>query len=205
MGMKPITRIICLGVVFLASQPWTRGATVMEAGAVVPGATATPAAAAPAPEAASADPVAMVQGGGDDLSGWTPVSADTLDQMRGGFDAGNGLEVAFGIDRAVYVNGDLVTSTSFNIPDVAHITQAQAAAMAAALNSVTLVQIGPNNSFDPSSLSHAQLGTVVQNTLNNQNIQTITTLTTTVNTLNVFRQMNFQDALQQAQLNSLGH
>ncbi|WP_114238301.1 hypothetical protein [Dyella sp. C9] len=202
-----MTRIIFLGVVFLASQPWTRGATVMDVG---PGTQATPTAAALTPAAATAGQptdaaLAAVQGGGDDLAGWTPVSADTLDDMRGGYDVGEGLEVSFGIDRAVYVNGNLVTSTSFNIPDVAHITAAQAAAMEAALNSVTVVQIGPNNSFNPASLSHTQLGTVIQNSLNNQNIQTITTLNTSVNTLDVFRQMNFQQSLQQAELNSLGH
>jgi hypothetical protein len=118
---------------------------------------------------------------------------------------GNGLVASFGIDRAVYVNGNLVTSTSFNIPDIAHITTTQAAAMNSALNSVSLTQIGPNNTFDPSALGQTSAATVIQNTLNKQNIQSITTLNAAVNSLNVFRQANFQNALQQTQLQSLGH
>ena len=136
---------------------------------------------------------------------WVPVSPDVLDGMRGGFDMGNGLQASFGINRAVYVNGNLVTQTSFNIPDIAHITTTQAAAMQAALNSISITQIGPNNTFDPSSLGGVSAGTVIQNTLDNQKIQTITTLNTSVNSLNAFRAANFQDALQQAQLQSLVH
>ncbi|MGR5342318.1 hypothetical protein ACPV50_20680, partial [Vibrio astriarenae] len=52
---------------------------------------------------------------------WKAVSEDQLDDMRGGFDVPSaaGLRIAFGIDRAVYINGDLVASASVNIPDIA--------------------------------------------------------------------------------------
>jgi len=140
-----------------------------------------------------------------DVSSWTPVSQETLDGMRGGFDIGNGLMASFGINRAVYVNGNLVTQTSFNVPDIAHMTAIQAQAMQSALNAMSITQIGPNNTFDPSSLGATSAGTVVQNTLNNQKIQTVTTLNTSVNSLNAFRAANFQDSLQQAQLQSLVH
>lgn len=66
------------------------------------------------------------------MAGWKPVSEDKLDEMRGGFDAG-GLQVSFGIERAVYVNGALVVATSINIPDIARITSDQAAKLASAL------------------------------------------------------------------------
>jgi hypothetical protein len=166
---------------------------------------AVPVAVAPAaPAAALADVVSGIPAA-DDLAGWAPVSQETLDEQRGGFDLGNGLVASFGIDRAVYVNGNLVTSTSFNVPDIAHMTPAQATAMQTALNSVTVTQVGPNNTFDPSSLGRNTGATVIQNTLNGQNIQSITTINTSVNTINAFRQANFQDALQQAQLQSLGH
>jgi hypothetical protein len=187
--MRSTVRLICLGAFFLAFGYVAKA----QDGVAVPPA-APPPAAATTPEAA-----------GDEVAQWAPVSADTLDDMRGGYDIGNGLMASFGIDRAVYVNGNLVTSTSFNVPDIAHMTQAQAAAMSSALNSVSVTQVGPNNTFDPGSLNGASAGTVIQNTLNNQKIQTITTLNTTVNTLNAFRQMNFQDALQQPQLQSPGH
>ena len=198
--MKPITRIICLSTVFLASSPLIHGVLAQES---TPSIT-TPATSATPPSTVAASPVGD-SASQNELADWTPVSAETLDDMRGGFDLGNGLVASFGIDRAVYVNGNLVTSTSFNVPDIAHITTTQAAAMNAALNSVSLTQVGPNNTFDPSALSHTTAGTVIQNTLNNQNIQSITTLNASVNSLNAFRQANFQSALQQSQLQSLGH
>ncbi|WP_445144039.1 hypothetical protein [Dyella sp. Tek66A03] len=184
----------------LAGSPWIHGALAQD---TVPLST-TPPASSQALSQVAAAPVSD-SASNNDVAGWTPVSAETLDDMRGGFDMGNGLVASFGIDRAVYVNGNLVTSTSFNIPDIAHITTTQAAAMNSALNSVSLTQIGPNNTFDPSALGQTSAATVIQNTLNKQNIQSITTLNAAVNSLNVFRQANFQNALQQTQLQSLGH
>src|SRR5215469_11853300 len=58
-----------------------------------------------------------------------PVSNERLDAVRGGFDLG-GLEVSLGIERAVYVDGNLVTYANVNVPDLAHITSQQAMALA---------------------------------------------------------------------------
>ncbi|RDI98081.1 hypothetical protein DVT68_13440 [Dyella solisilvae] len=193
--MRTATYIICVGAICLASGYAVRA----QDGARDTMPVATPAAVAAAPVAANA------QGPVDEVDQWTPVSQDALDETRGGFDLGNGLVASFGIDRAVYVNGNLVTSTSFNVPDIAHITAQQASAMAAALNTISVVQVGPNNTFDATGLQATSAGTVIQNTLNHQNIQSITTLNTTVNSLNAFRQGSLQDALQQSQLQSLGH
>jgi hypothetical protein len=66
------------------------------------------------------------------MTGWKPVEQERLDDMRGGFDVG-GLQVSFGIERAVYINGALVVATSINIPDVSRITTDQATKLAAAL------------------------------------------------------------------------
>jgi hypothetical protein len=190
MTMKLTIRLICLGAIFLACGY---------------GAKAQDAVTPPAPSAAVGAGNTAVPAAGDDITQWVPVGQDTLDEMRGGYDMGNGLVASFGIDRAVYVNGELVTSTSFYVPDIAHMTAAQATSMATALNSVSVTQVGPNNTFSPSALGGMSAGTVIQNTLNNQRIQSITTLNTTVNTLNAFREANFQEGLQQAQLQSLGH
>ncbi|OOG56933.1 hypothetical protein [Rhodanobacter sp. C03] len=137
--------------------------------------------------------------------GWLAVSNGRLDVIRGGFDAGNGLVASFGIDRAIYVNGNLVTSTSVYIPDVSQITASQAVALAAATNTLNLVQNGVGNTFNPISLSSGIAATVIQNTLNNQAISSLTTLNVSVNSLNAFRLQNMVDALQTAQLQSLGH
>ncbi|WP_430390629.1 hypothetical protein [Dyella sp. 20L07] len=193
-----MTCILCLAAAFFAGGPCAYEAVAQD------GATpASPPAVAQPTEVVGVTTASATAGG--EVDGWAPVSQDTLDDIRGGFDMGNGLVASFGIDRAVYVNGNLVTQTSFNVPDIARMTTAQATAMSAALNSMSLTQIGPNNTFDPSSLGQVTAGTVIQNTLNNQTIQSVTTLNTTVNTLNAFRQMNFQEALQQSQLQSLGH
>ncbi|PWK92741.1 hypothetical protein [Fulvimonas soli] len=134
-----------------------------------------------------------------------PVSDAVLDGVRGGYDVGQGLVASLGVARAVYVNGSLVTSTRFSVPDIAHLTAPQAAALASALGAVNLVQIGANNSFDPSLLRGGLGATVIQNTLDRQAIQGLTTLDVTVNTLGAFRAQSLQDSLQAAQLGSLGH
>jgi hypothetical protein len=66
------------------------------------------------------------------MAGWKPVAHQKLDDMRGGFET-DGLRVSFGIERAVYINGDLVVATSISIPDVGRITAHQAARLAATL------------------------------------------------------------------------
>lgn len=137
--------------------------------------------------------------------GWLAVSNGRLDVIRGGFDAGNGLVASFGIDRAIYVNGNLVTSISVYIPDLSRITASQAVVLAAATSTLNLVQNGTGNTFNPISLGNGIAATVIQNGLNNQAISSLTTLNVSVNTLNAFRIQNMLNALQTAQLQSLGH
>jgi hypothetical protein len=133
-----------------------------------------------------------------------PVPNARLDTVRGGFDLGDGIEASLGIERAVYIDGNLVTYASVSIPDIAHITTQQAMALASALSTVN-VQNGPGNTFDPSSMGNATATTVIQNTLNNQTIRNLTTLNVGVNTLNAFREEGMQQALQAAQIQALGH
>lgn len=200
--MKPVAHIVGFGIAGIACALGVVGAQAQDSNAAAPGVAAM--VDARTPPAALASVVSGIPTSGD-MPGWTPVSQDTLDETRGGFDLGNGLVASFGIDRAVYVNGNLVSSTSFNVPDIAHMTTAQAQAMQTALNTVQVTQIGPNNTFDPSALAGKMGGTVIQNTLNNQNIQSITTINATTNSLNAFRETSLQESLQQAQLQSLGH
>ncbi|HEY9131623.1 MAG TPA: hypothetical protein VIM98_07675 [Dyella sp.] len=141
----------------------------------------------------------------DDVVRWHAVSDAQLDRMRGGFDLGSGIVASLGIDRAVYINGNLVTSTRFNIPDIGRLDATQASAVAAAMGTVNLVQNGPGNSFDPSAFSQSGGATVIQNTLNNQQIQALTTLNVSTNTLGLFRDMGLQESLQSALIRSQGH
>jgi hypothetical protein len=132
------------------------------------------------------------------------VSDARLDTLRGGFDVAPGLEVAFGIERMVFVNGELVATTNFNIPNVAQITGPQAQMLANALGTTTLVQNGPGNSFQPAAGSGSSAATIVQNTLNNQDIKALTTINATVNTLAAYKALNLQSTLDRAIANAVG-
>lgn len=134
---------------------------------------------------------------------WTAVDDSTLDTMRGGFDFGAGLMVSFGIERAVTINGVLVTSTIINVGDLARVTPEQAALVnrqAAALN---LVQNGPGSTSSLSGVDLSAPGTVIQNTLSNQHIQSQTVINASSNALGLMKTLNTLSALREALGNSV--
>ena len=125
-----------------------------------------------------------------------------LDTMRGGFTTGEGLKLSFGIERAVYINGNLVTSTSLNVSDLGTATAGRAAS-ATVNGSLALVQSGQGNTFLPGVVSSTAVGTVIQNTLDNQKIQHVTVVNATVNSMQVLRAMNLQHAVRTAITDSI--
>jgi hypothetical protein len=135
------------------------------------------------------------------------VGESTLDRVRGGFTTDTGLQITFGIERAVYINGGLVTTTSLNVSDLGKIaagsTPVAGVGSATAGSNVSLVQNGAGNVFSIGSANAANVGTFIQNTLNDQKIQSITTINATVNSLQVLKSINFQSSLQGALLDSL--
>ena len=143
--------------------------------------------------------------GGDGSKNWTEmkVSDARLDEMRGGFDIATGLQIAFGIERAVFVNGQLVAVTSFNIPNLAQITVPQAQQLAQALNSATIVQTGAGNIAPTTILPGSSAATIIQNTLNNQSIKALTTVNAAVNTLAQFKASNVQSTINSAIANTI--
>jgi hypothetical protein len=184
--------LACLSLVLGTSAAWASVPSGEEPG------PAEPATAQSVPETAASS-------GSDLPSDWPEikVSDARLDEMRGGFDVAPGLQVAFGIERMVFVNGELVATTSFNIPNVAQITSSQAQMLANTLGTTTLVQNGPGNSFQPGGAPSAA-ATIVQNTLNNQDIKALTTINTTVNTLGAYKALNLQSTLDRAIANTVG-
>ena len=139
------------------------------------------------------------------VDAWSlPVGNVQLDAMRGGFDSGNGLLASFGIDRVVYVNGNLATHTSVSIPDIGHMTAAQAHALAAVDGVLTVVQGGQGNTATLAP-SGAATATVIQNSLDGQHIQSLTTMDASVDHLDQFRSARLGDTLQSALIQSLGH
>jgi hypothetical protein len=129
------------------------------------------------------------------------ISEERLDSMRGGFDTASGLKISFGISRMAVVNGNLVTQTSFNIPDLSNITTQQAQALAAA-NTGSLLQNGASNVVQQGALPSLS-GAVIQNSLSNQNIQALTTINASVNSLSLFKNLNLGATLNNALMSAV--
>lgn len=129
------------------------------------------------------------------------VSAGSLDRVRGGF-VTDGLNISFGIERAVYVNGALVTSTTLNVNDLGRLTAGQGTAAFDAAT-LALIQSGAGNLVTSRAFSGTSLGSVVQNTLDGQQIQNVTVINATVNSLGVLRGLNLQSSLRGAVIDSL--
>ncbi len=129
------------------------------------------------------------------------VSENALDRVRGGF-SGDGLNISFGIERAVYVNGALVTTTSLNVSDLGRVSAGRGTA-SYDIGSMGLVQSGAGNVVAPVNMSAGAISTVVQNTLDGQKIQNVTVINATVNSLGVLRGLNLQSSLRGAVIDSL--
>jgi hypothetical protein len=136
---------------------------------------------------------------------WLAASDRTLSQLRGGFDLGAGLVVSFGISRAVYINGQLITSTSLQVGDLSRLTPTQAATLGQQMPTQTqVVQNGPDNSLAAGALT-IPLATYIQNTLNNQTIHSQTVIQATSNGLSMVKNMNLQSTIGQAIANAVGN
>lgn len=120
-----------------------------------------------------------------------------LDTLRGGFETPGGLQMRFGIERVVLINGILHSTTSLRLdgPNQAG-GQPAAGIPLSPGTALALIQSGPNN------ISHllpaSALATVVQNSLDNQKLQTITTISATVNSLEVMQGVRMEQAMQEA-------
>ena len=147
---------------------------------------------------------AMGQGTDDPLaafgSEWVPMDPARLAKMRGGLVMPSGLSLSFGIERLVYVNGQLTASATLQIPDVRRISPEQADALAA-INQGTVVQLGEGNRVDSGAAGNAL---VIQNALDGQDINVLTTLNVGVGTLGMLQELNSYDALRSALITSPG-
>jgi len=129
----------------------------------------------------------------DPTAGWNVASDDQLEQARGGFETGNGLLLALGVERLVSINGEMVASSKVNISDVSKLSPVQAEALAA----VTLVQNGAGNIFAPGGALPAG-ALVIQNSASDQLIRSQTTIHATVNSLSLLKGLNFEASLRAA-------
>jgi hypothetical protein len=131
------------------------------------------------------------------------VADAKLEQMRGGFETDGGLKISFGIERAVYINGNLVTTTSLNVADLSRLTAGQSQNLGLDRTTLALIQSGPNNTFNPGQIGASSVATVIQNSLNDQKIQGITAINATVNSLDLIRKNDLQLSIQSALAGSI--
>lgn len=152
---------------------------------------------------------------------WLTASDRQLDELRGGFNLGDGLIVSFGFSRLTYINDQLVASTSLNLGSITRLTAQQAAILQVPLTSAVqgaaqtqpgvgsqigpqaqLVQNGPGNSLQPDAVG-ALLATVIQNSLNDQLLRTQTIINVSSNGLGIMRNFNLQKTLDLALSNAM--
>ncbi|MDP2881308.1 MAG: hypothetical protein Q8N89_06980 [Azonexus sp.] len=128
------------------------------------------------------------------------LDSETLDGIRGGFELdGGNLRLSFGIERALFINGELVSTTVLNVKSMQQISAGGSPGSvtipAIAERALNIVQIGSGNNV-ATQISPNIAGTIIQNTLDNQKIQNITTVNTTVNSLQAYRASAMQSAIQ---------
>lgn len=132
------------------------------------------------------------------------VDDDTLGGLRGGFETPGGLMLSFGIERVVLINGVLSSTTTLNVADLGQLAGGAAGPqMLPVGTSVGVIQIGANNSFDPSVLASGSFATVIQNSLDNQKIQTVTTINAQANSMDLLRAHRLGESLRDALNSSL--
>lgn len=142
---------------------------------------------------------AMGYGGNEYFKRRTPVSKAKLDSMRGGFQSDrNGPIMSFGIERSVVINGQLVSSTVLNIPNLMKFDDNRS-------HSFTHSQTGVGNALPPDMPSLPTFMTAIQNSLDNQSIQNQTIINTTVEALIWARSIALGNALSQATVDAIRH
>jgi hypothetical protein len=160
------------------------------------------------------------------------LDTQSLDEIRGGFDL-NGISFSIGIERAVYINGNLIATNVLNVKDLQSTVGGASMASALPANSATMVdgvqngtankvapqvsqnsqqvssgslgviQNGPGN-YVASQVSQNPTATVIQNSLNNQTIQNVTTINASVvNSMHTVRALSIQNAIQYGIVSSL--
>lgn len=130
---------------------------------------------------------------------------DALDEIRGGFELPDtNLKFSFGIERAVFINGELVASTVLNVTNLQLVAGGGGGQVlpSAAADAVGVIQSGAGNSI-AAQIGANMAGTVIQNSLNDQSIRTVTNINAVINSAHVLRAMSLQDAVQSGIVSSL--
>ena len=147
----------------------------------------------------------------------SPVNEAVLDTMRGGFQRGpDGPFMSFGIERNVFLDGELVSSTVLTIQDMKRYSDLRRFDPFVGRSDTkhfanhpsdtfTLIQSGPGNSLPPNLSALPPFTTVIQNSLDNRTIQTETVINATVEALTWTRSLHLGNALSQASIEAIHH
>lgn len=150
------------------------------------------------------------------------ASNEELDELRGGFEVnvnGTQLKMAFSLESVTFINGQLAATTKLNVPDLsslanggAQVTYSRSASGASALNTsqtnltqqqfndlgktVNVIQNGVGNVVNlPQNLN--SVGTILQNSLDNQVIRNVTTLNVSIANQALARSTLMNEAINQ--------
>ena len=154
--------------------------------------------AATCPLSAGADPFA-------DLEADVAIDQE-LDSMRGGFTSADGLEISFGVEQAVFIDGILQVVTNFTTLPITSILQQQVDARD---TNLTLPQRLNIMQSDLSTITvsaegmYSGLDTIIQNSGDQRVIDSITQINASVSSLKLFRELNLLNTLQQQQIDTL--
>jgi hypothetical protein len=124
------------------------------------------------------------------------VAASQLDEMRGGFDTPQGGRIAFGFERAVYVNGQLFATQTLNVEDLARLAGSGQPGAA-------VVQNGANNVASLAGAGSGSAPLIIQNSLNDQVIRTVTTISASVPALSTLRAVTQMRAITQGVIDAV--
>lgn len=133
--------------------------------------------------------------------------------------------ISFGIERNVFLNEKLFSSTMLNIPDMKRLFEHSGMKSFGDRSDTkpvshhsdvkppdrqpnetfTLIQSGPGNSFAHDTPSLPPFMTVIQNSLDNRTIQSETVINATVEALTWARSLHLGNALSQANISAVHH
>mgnify|MGYP006285043435 CR=1 FL=1 len=129
-----------------------------------------------------------------------PVPRAVLAEQRGGLLNADGLKVTVGLESLVRINGNVESRDRIRVPDLSGDT----AQRLFSGDRVQIVQNGPGNSL-PADLadSISGMGTVIQNSLDNQTIQHLKALNIDISGLEGYREGQLGARVQTQILDSL--
>jgi len=118
-----------------------------------------------------------------------------MDRLRGGFQTPEGLWVSFGIEQLTYINGNLAATTRLAVGTIG-LPDAPAPKLPPG-NTLTWVRDGATLTL-PGLAAPGAVGTLIQNSLNDQHIQTLTIINAHANSLDLLHNWNLQLSIRDA-------